>query len=148
MEIFPKQGNSVRSFVGEPVTISAAIQPATPNPAIPSSIQPATPNPLPGSPVPQNNSNSWTELSPDALKVAAYILIAATIAEDIATLGAGVADDVASFALAAAMLRLAASRQAVQSVVRTGTQIVIQGGRTAAGAIGAGAISAAPAYAK
>jgi len=150
MEIFPKQGNSVQNFVGEPVTVGNATgvntseqftEMAMPRPSS-SQTELAMPKPE------ANRSNWWTELSPDVLKAAAYFIITATIVEDIVTLGVGVADDAASFAVAAAMLRLAASRPVVNTVVRTGARIMVQNGRTAVGAVGVGAISASSAYAK
>jgi len=89
----------------------------------------------------RTKSSTWTVLSPNLLKAAAYIIIIATIVEDIVTLGVGVADDAASFALAASLLRLAASRPVVNSVIRTGPRIMIQGSRSTAGASGVAALA-------
>lgn len=78
----------------------------------------------------KHQSNDWAYAIGAALIVGAVVIVVATIAEDIITLGVGIADDAASFALAAGMLGRAWTMIRVQ-------QLAVQIGTTSA--IGASA---------
>lgn len=78
------------------------------------------------SPAPQpvsESNNFWEILVGVTLIIGAGAIITATIAEDVVTAGAGVADDPVSFAAAAAIF---ARGLAFMKTVRTGTAIRIQ----------------------
>lgn len=86
----------------------------------------AKPRPIPvpsAKPVPNSNPG-WDYLIGSALVAGAGVIIVATIVEDIITLGAGVVDDVPSFAAAAAMFT---SGITVFKTVNSGTTIQIEG---------------------
>ena len=71
-------------------------------------------------------SNDWAYAIGTALIVGAVVIIVATIAEDIITLGFGIADDAVSFALAAGMLGRAWTMIRVQQLgVQLGTTTAI-----------------------
>jgi len=77
----------------------------------------------------QKKTNDWVYAGGLLLLVGAVVVVVATVAEDIATVGAGTADDPASFALAAAMTErgLALLRGAQVVVTRLGTTAVPAG---------------------
>lgn len=86
----------------------------------------ARPRPIPipsAKPIP-NRGPGWDYLLGGALVAGAGVIIVATIVEDILTLGAGVADDVPSFAAAAAMF---SSGVIMFKTVNSGTPIQIEG---------------------
>jgi LysM repeat protein len=79
-------------------------------------------------------SNDWAYAIGTVLIVGAVVIIVATIAEDIITLGVGIADDAVSFALAAGMLGRAWTMIRVQ-------QLGVQLGTTSAIGASAGAVA-------
>jgi LysM repeat protein len=84
-------------FVAQNLAIEIEITPRPPS---------ARPEPVPvpsARPVPKPNPGGWEYLVAGALIAGAGVLIVATIAEDIVTAGAGIADDVPSFAAASVM---------------------------------------------
>jgi LysM repeat protein len=98
-------------FVAQNLAIEIEITPRPPS---------ARPEPVPvpsARPVPMPNPGGWEYLVASALIVGAGVLIVATIAEDIVTAGAGIADDVPSFAAASVMFATGmATFQTVQGV--------------------------------
>lgn len=72
--------------------------------------------PVPVTVVKHSSSNGWVYGIATALVVGAVVIIIATIAEDIITLGLGIADDAVSFALAAGMLGRAWTMVRMQQV--------------------------------
>jgi len=87
----------------------------------------AKPSPVPSAkprPAPASGPSAWDYLVPIALVTAATVMVAATIAEDVITMGAGIADDAASFAAASALLAVGVGK--LQRAPGT-TPIVIEG---------------------
>lgn len=86
------------------------------------------PQPRPGpvrQPQPQRGPSTWDYLVAGALVTAATVLVVATVAEDIVTLGAGTVDDPVSFATASAAIAVAVNR--LQTVPGT-TPVKVEGG--------------------
>jgi len=81
------------------------------------------PVPPSAKPVPEASSD-WDYLLATSLVAGAAVIVVATIVEDIVTLGAGLADDVPSFAAASAMF---ASGMTIFSKVNSGKPIKIEG---------------------
>jgi LysM repeat protein len=76
-------------------------------------VMPAT---VPVSVAAENSSNDWVYAIATALVVGAVVVVVATIAEDIITLGVGIADDAVSFAFAAGLLGRAWTMVRMQQV--------------------------------
>jgi LysM repeat protein len=90
----------------------------------PSAKPKLVPVPIPSAKPIQQRKEGWDYLLGGALVAGAGIIIVATLAEDIVTLGAGVADDVPSFALASAMF---ASGIAMFKTINGGVPIAVEG---------------------
>src|SRR5262249_54525621 len=92
---FPKLEGTIDSFLYTAIDVKFVIE-ITPKP--PQSPQPGMPLP---SHVPAHSTN-WNRVIGVGLIVTAGVIIVATVVEDFLTVGAGVADDPASFAAAGA----------------------------------------------
>ena len=104
------------NYITSELSVSIEITPIPPT---------AKPSPIPtAKPIPAPSSTDWDTLIVGTLLVGATIIIVATIVEDVVTLGAGIADDPASFALAASMIT-----RGVMMIkrVQTSSTIMIEG---------------------
>lgn len=93
-----------------------------PDPRLPP-VNSASPHPFMEHNLPQKNigpAGDWVIISIVILTIGAVVVVTATIAEDIITLGAGLADDIASFAAAAGMLDKAAKLYRATQAVNAG----------------------------
>ncbi len=76
----------------------------------------------------ESNSNGWQYAIATGLVVGAVVIVVATVAEDIVTLGVGIADDAVSFAIAASLLGRAWTIIRMQQVaVKVGTGAAVTG---------------------
>jgi len=114
------------NYITSELSISVELTPTPPS---------AKPSPVPtAKPVPAPSSTDWDYLIAGTLIAGAAIIVVATIVEDVVTLGAGLADDPASFAAAAAMITRGVT---LINRVKTSSALIIEG---------AGVGSAAMAY--
>ncbi|MCK5335932.1 MAG: hypothetical protein KAQ67_07210, partial [Gammaproteobacteria bacterium] len=104
------------TYVTSEISITIELTPIPPS---------AKASPIPSAkPVPAPSSNGWDYLIAGSLIAGAAVIVIATIAEDIVTAGAGVADDPASFSAAAAMITRGIT---MIKRVQTNTAIMIEG---------------------